>query len=65
MCAGTLVSPSPVVAAAAMALVGFCVLYASIVSSVLAGATTSLLLAFILPVSLSAPPSAIPERLAG
>jgi hypothetical protein len=65
VCAATLVSRSPVLAAVAMALVGFCVLYAGIVSSVLAGATTSLLLAFILPVSLAAPPSAIPERLAG
>ena len=40
-------------------------LYAGIVSSVLAGATTSLLLAFILAVLLAAPASAIPERLAG
>jgi hypothetical protein len=65
VCAGTLVSRSTVLAVIAMALVGFSLLYAGIVSSVLAGATTSLLLAFILPVSLSAPPSAIPERLAG
>jgi hypothetical protein len=36
-----------------------------VVSSVLAGATTALLLAFILPVSLAAPPSAVPDRLAG
>ncbi|HEY6313729.1 MAG TPA: FUSC family protein [Streptosporangiaceae bacterium] len=35
------------------------------VSSVLAGATTALLLAFILPVSLAAPASAVPSRLAG
>jgi uncharacterized membrane protein YccC len=36
-----------------------------VVSSVLAGATTALLLAFILPVSLAAPASAVPDRLAG
>src|SRR5919108_3966172 len=52
VCAGTLCSRSPVLAAGAMALVAFCVLYAGIVSSVLAGATTSLFLAFLLPVSL-------------
>ena len=37
----------------------------AVVSSVLAGATTSLLLAFILPVSLPGPASPIPDRLAG
>ena len=36
-----------------MALVGFAVLFAGVVSSVLASATTALLLAFILPVSLA------------
>jgi hypothetical protein len=36
-----------------------------VVSSVLAGATTSLLLAFILPVSLAGPVSSIPDRVAG
>jgi uncharacterized membrane protein YccC len=48
-----------------MAVVGFGVIFAGVVSSVLAGATTALLLAFILPVSLAAPPSAVPSRLAG
>ena len=62
---GTLASQSPVVAAVAMGLVAFGVLFAGVASSVLAGATTSLLLAFILPVSLQAPASAIPDRLAG
>ena len=41
------------------------ILFAGVVSSVLAGATTSLLLAFILPVSLSGPPRSIPDRVAG
>src|SRR5262249_6187266 len=40
-------------------------IFAGVVSSVLAGATTALLLAFILPVSLAAPASAVPGRLAG
>jgi len=41
------------------------VIFAGVVSSVLAGASTALLLAFILPVSLAAPASAVPDRLAG
>ena len=65
ICLGTLASRSPAVAAVAMAVVGFAVLFAGVVSSVLAGATTSLLLAFILPVSLPGPVSSIPDRLAG
>jgi uncharacterized membrane protein YccC len=65
ICLGTLASGHAWLAAAAMAVVGFGVLFAGVVSSVLAGATTSLLLAFILPVAVSAPPSAVPARLAG
>ena len=62
---GTLASRVARLAAVAMALVAFGVLFAGVVSSVLAGATTSLLLAFILPVSLPGPVSSIPDRLAG
>jgi uncharacterized membrane protein YccC len=62
---GTLASRNAWLAAASMAVVAFAVIFAGVVSSVLAGATTSLLLAFILPVSLTAPVSAIPDRLAG
>jgi hypothetical protein len=65
VCVGTLASRSAWLAAVAMALVAFGVLFAGVVSSVLAGATTSLLLAFILPVSLPGPVSSIPDRLAG
>ena len=61
----TLASRSEGLAAVAMAIVAFGVLFAGVASSVLAGATTSLLLAFILPVTLAAPASAIPDRLAG
>jgi hypothetical protein len=48
-----------------MAVAGFGVIFAGAVSSVLAGAATALLLAFILPVSLAAPASSVPDRLAG
>jgi uncharacterized membrane protein YccC len=65
VCVATLASHSVWLAAVAMALVGFAVIFAGVVSSVLASATTSLLLAFILPVTLAAPVSAVPDRLAG
>jgi uncharacterized membrane protein YccC len=65
VCLATLASRTAWLAAVAMAVVGFGVLFAGVVSSVLAGATTALLLAFILPVSLAAPASALPGRLAG
>jgi len=65
VCAGTLASREPWLAAVVMALIGFGVLFVGVVSSVLAGATTSMLLAFILPVSLPAPASTIPDRLEG
>ena len=65
VCLATLASRTAWLAAAAMAVAGFGVIFAGVVSSVLAGATTALLLAFILPVSLAAPASAVPGRLAG
>jgi hypothetical protein len=65
VCVATLASQTAWLAAAAMAVAGFGVIFAGVVSSVLAGATTALLLAFILPVSLTAPASAVPGRLAG
>ncbi len=65
VCLGTLASHAAWLAAVAMALVAFSVLFMSVVSSVLASATTALLLAFILAVSLRAPTSSIPDRLAG
>ena len=65
VCVGTLASRSAWLAALAMAVVAFFVLFAGVISSVLAAATPSLLLAFILPVSLPGPASAIPDRLAG
>jgi hypothetical protein len=65
VCIGTLSSQNVWLAAAATAVVAFAVIFAGVVSSVLAGATTSLLLAFILPVTIVGPVSSIPDRLAG
>jgi hypothetical protein len=65
VCLGTLASRNPWFAAAAMAVIAFVVLFAGVVSSVLASASTSLLLAFILPVSRASPLSSIPDRLIG
>jgi uncharacterized membrane protein YccC len=65
VCVGTLASRSIWLGAVAMALVGFGVLFAGVASSVLAGATTSLLLAFILSVSLTGPVASISARLEG
>ena len=65
ICVGTLASRSTAVAVVSMGVVGLLILFAGVVSSVLAGATTALLLAFILPVSLPGPASAIPDRIAG
>ena len=52
---GTLASRSTWSAALSMAIVGFAVAFAGVVSSVLASATFALLLAYILPVSLAGP----------
>lgn len=62
---GTLVSRVDWLAVVAMIAVGFGVLFAAVVSSVLASATTALLLGFILPVTIKAPPSALPDRIEG
>lgn len=65
ICLGTLASRYAWVAAAAMAVVGFLVLFAGVVSSVLAAASTSVLLSFILPVTLPGDAGSIPDRLTG
>jgi uncharacterized membrane protein YccC len=65
VCVGTLVSQSVWLAAGATAVVAFGVLFAGVVSSVLAGAATSLLVAFILPVTIAGPPSSVGDRVAG
>ncbi|MCW2549390.1 MAG: hypothetical protein JWN96_3850 [Mycobacterium sp.] len=65
VCVGTLASQNAWLAAGVMAVIGFGVLFVGVVSSVLAGATTALLLSLILPVTLSANASHIPDRLEG
>ena len=61
----TLVSGNPWAAAVAMVVVGFLVLFAGVVSSALAAASTSILLSFILPVATPAGAAVIPDRLLG
>jgi hypothetical protein len=65
ICLGTLASHSTPVAVVGMAVVGFAVLFIGVVSSVLAGATTTLLLSFILPVMVAGDSAQIPDRIAG
>ncbi|MFB7336728.1 FUSC family protein [Streptomyces adustus] len=62
---GTIASRELWLAVTTMVVVGFLVLFAGVVSSVLAGASTALLLALVLPVSSPASLSQLPERLAG
>ncbi len=65
ICLGTLAGQEVWLAAIGMFVAGFAVLFAGVVSSVLAGASTALLLGFILPVTLPGPVSSIPARLSG
>ncbi len=65
ICIGTLASRSAWIAAIVMAVIGFAVLFAGVVSSTLAGASTALLLSLILPITVKAPNSAIGDRVAG
>ncbi|WP_225821712.1 FUSC family protein [Streptomyces naphthomycinicus] len=65
ICLGTLVARTTWLAVVTTLLVGFAVLFSGVVSSVLAGSSTALLLAFVLPVTTPVPLSLLPERLAG
>ncbi|MFI9650435.1 FUSC family protein [Streptomyces sp. NPDC052040] len=65
ICIGTLAAQQTWLAITVTVVVGFLVLFSGVVSSTLAGATTALLLAFVLPVTSPAPASQLPERLAG
>ncbi len=65
VCLGTVAEQSAPTAAVATAIVTFGIIFSGVVSSLLAGATTSLLLAFILAVCLPGPVSSIPDRLVG
>jgi uncharacterized membrane protein YccC len=62
---GTVVSTHKVAAVAAMAVVGFGVLFVGIVSPQAASASTASLLLFVLPVAVAQPPAAVGPRLLG
>ena len=65
ICLGTVCAQNRWLAAAGMLVVAFTALFAGIVSSVLASATTAVIVSFILPVMLPGPIGSIPDRLAG
>ncbi|MFD0331812.1 hypothetical protein ACFQZC_35795 [Streptacidiphilus monticola] len=65
ICLGTLVAQMTGLAVLTTVVIAFVVLFSGVVSSVLAGSATALLLAFVLPVSSSVPLSQLPDRLAG
>ena len=65
VCLGTLTSQTVWLSVLSMAVVAIVVLFVGVVSSVLASATTSLLLVFILSTAVAGAPSTIPDRLAG
>jgi uncharacterized membrane protein YccC len=62
---GTLCSRNPWLATGAMAVVGFCVLFSGVINGYFAAGSTAAILAFVLPVTIPAPNSAIPDRLEG
>jgi hypothetical protein len=62
---GTLCSRDPWVAAAAMAVVAFAVLYSAAISGYFVAGATAAMLTFVLPVNIPADPSVIPARLEG
>ena len=65
VCLATPLSGSVWLATISMAVVGFGVVFAGVLSSVLAASTTTLLLAWILPVSTKASAADIPARVSG
>jgi len=62
---GTMCSRNEWLGAGAMALIGFGTLFAGAINGYFAAATTGAILTFVLPVTIPAPDSAIPDRLAG
>jgi uncharacterized membrane protein YccC len=62
---GTVCSRDPWLASAAMAVVGFAILFSGVINGYFAAAATSALLSFILPVTVTASVSEIPARLEG
>jgi uncharacterized membrane protein YccC len=62
---GTLCSRNPWVAAGAMAVVGFVILFSGVINGYFAAGGTAAMLTFVLPVNLPASPAVIPARLEG
>jgi uncharacterized membrane protein YccC len=62
---GTLCSQNAWLATAAMAVVGFAILFSGVINGYFAAAGTSAILTFVLPVTIAAPMSAVPARLEG
>jgi uncharacterized membrane protein YccC len=62
---GTFCSRNAWLAAAAMAIVGFVILFSGVINGYFAAAGTSAILTFVLPVTIAAPMSAVPGRLEG
>ncbi|MGW0765777.1 FUSC family protein [Streptomyces sp. NPDC002676] len=65
LCLGSLTDQVVWLAVAATFLASFLILFVGIISSMLAGATTSLLISFVLPATFTGPVSSIPDRVAG
>lgn len=65
ICVGTLAARVTWVSVVATVAVAFLVIFSGVVSSVLAGSATALLLAFVLPVATKVPLSQLPARLEG
>jgi uncharacterized membrane protein YccC len=62
---GTLCSQTPWLAVAAIAVIGFLILFSGAIGPYFAAAGSAALLLFIIPVAFPGPPSAIPARLEG
>jgi uncharacterized membrane protein YccC len=62
---GTLCSRDPLLAASAMAVVGFVALFAGVINGYFAAGSTAAILSFVLPVTIPVPNSAIVDRLEG
>src|SRR4029077_14254271 len=62
---GTVVSQNVALAGAVMLLVGFVISFASLLGGYIAAAQTGLLLAFVISITVPAPATAVPARVAG
>jgi uncharacterized membrane protein YccC len=62
---GTVCSRNAWLGAGMMAVIGFCVLMSGVINGYVAAVSTGALLTFVLPVTIPAPNSAIPDRLEG